>query len=96
VYKDLRSLLGETPAQPYSRPFCGNGSLEACRNALWGVVQSAVEQLSAQQGSEPSKWKAAKVRITFPPDTLLPTTMRWTNRSTFQQVIEFTGHAEAE
>ncbi len=23
-------------------------------------------------------------------------TMSWTNRSTFQQVIEFTGHGEAE
>jgi hypothetical protein len=40
------------------------------------------------------------VRITFPPtfDLLPPTftepfTMAWTNRSTFQQVIEFTGHA---
>jgi hypothetical protein len=25
-----------------------------------------------------------------------PFTMSWTNRSTFQQVIEFTGHGEAE
>jgi hypothetical protein len=32
------------------------------------------------------------VRIEFPPG-LLPYTMRWTNRSTFQQVITFTGHA---
>jgi hypothetical protein len=32
------------------------------------------------------------VRIEFPPDPLFNTTMRWTNRSTFQQVIEFTGH----
>ncbi len=96
VYKDLRALLGETPAQPYSRGYCGNGSLEACRSSLWAVMQQAVEQLSAQQGSEPSKWKAAKVRITFPPDPLFSTTMRWTNRSTFQQVIEFVGHAETE
>jgi hypothetical protein len=34
------------------------------------------------------------VRITFPPDPIFQHTMSWTNRSTFQQVIEFTGHEE--
>jgi len=91
VYKDLRSLLGQPVAQPFSRQYCGNGSLVACRASLWGVVQKAVEGLAAAQGSEPTKWKAAKVRIEFPPG-LTTYTMRWTNRSTFQQVIEFTGH----
>jgi hypothetical protein len=56
------------------------------------VVQTAAEQLAGEQGPTPSKWRAAKVRIEFPPG-LLPYTMRWTNRSTFQQVITFTGHA---
>jgi hypothetical protein len=28
----------------------------------------------------------------FPPNPKFPITMAWTNRSTFQQVIEFTGH----
>jgi acyl-homoserine lactone acylase PvdQ len=93
VYKDLRSLLGQAVAQPYSRQYCGNGSLEACRNSLWAVVQAAAEQVAATQGSDPTKWKAAKVRITFPPGLLSTFTMRWTNRSTFQQVITFTGHA---
>ncbi len=93
VDKDLRSLLGQPVTAPYSRPYCGNGSLEACRNALWGVVQKAAEELAATQGSDPSAWRAAKVRIKFPPG-LLPYTMRWTNRSTFQQVIEFVGHEE--
>ncbi|HWX95915.1 MAG TPA: penicillin acylase family protein [Solirubrobacteraceae bacterium] len=93
VYKDLRSLLGTAPAQPYSRPYCGNGSLEACRASLWAAIQTAVEALAAKQGPEPKKWRAAPVRISFPPDPLLSYTMRWTNRSTFQQVITFTGHA---
>ncbi|HEY2397881.1 MAG TPA: penicillin acylase family protein [Solirubrobacteraceae bacterium] len=93
VYKDLRSLLGTAAAQPYSRAYCGNGSLEACRASLWGAIQTAAEGLAATQGSEPKKWRAASVRINFPPDPLLGFTMRWTNRSTFQQVITFTGHA---
>jgi hypothetical protein len=36
------------------------------------------------------------VRIAFPPDPLMSFTMSWTNRSTFQQVITFTGHGAAE
>jgi acyl-homoserine lactone acylase PvdQ len=93
VYKDLRSLMGISVAQPYSRQYCGNGSLEACRASLWAVIQSAAEQLAASQGTELKKWRAASVRITFPPDPFFHFTMRWTNRSTFQQVITFTGHA---
>ena len=93
VYKDLRTELGLSVQQPYSREFCGNGSLEACRTSLWAIVQGAVEKLEAAQGPEPALWRAEKVSITFAPG-LLPFTMKWTNRSTFQQVIEFTGHEE--
>jgi acyl-homoserine lactone acylase PvdQ len=93
VYKDLKSVLGEAVAQPYSRGYCGNGSLAACRASLWAAIQQGMEALVAKKGPNPTKWFAEKVRIKFPPDPLFSTTMRWTNRSTFQQVIEFTGHA---
>ena len=92
VYKDLNSLLGHKPAQPYSRQYCGSGSLEACRNSLWGVIQHAAEKLEEKQGPNPKKWRAKPVRIEFSPG-YLSYTMSWTNRSTFQQIIEFTGHA---
>jgi len=92
VYKDLRTELGQSVEGAYSRQYCGNGSLAACRASLWAVVQKAAEHLVATQGSTPSNWRAAKVRITFPPGLLPKFSMRWTNRSTFQQVIEFTGH----
>ncbi len=90
IYKDLRTLLGEKVLQPYSRGYCGNGSLDACSTALWQAIQAGVEALATEQGPNPALWRAPNVRITFPPG-LLPYTMRWTNRSTFQQVIEFTG-----
>ncbi len=100
ISKDLRSELGLPVVGPYSRHYCGNGNLKACRASLWAAIQSAAEHLKETQGPEPSKWRAERVRITFPPtyDPLPPTytepfTMAWTNRSTFQQVIEFTGHA---
>ncbi len=91
VYKDLRDELGQPVLQPYSRDYCGNGSLEACRTSLWAVIQTAAEGLEKSQGSNLSAWRAPKVRIEFPPGSLY--TMSWTNRSTFQQVIEFEGHA---
>jgi acyl-homoserine lactone acylase PvdQ len=94
VYKDLRDELSLPVAQPYSREYCGNGSLSACRESLWASIQKAAENLEAAQGSNLSAWRAPEVRITFPPaGPVLGFSMAWTNRSTFQQVIEFTGQA---
>jgi len=92
VYKDLRSELGMSVAQPYSRQYCGSGNLTTCRESLWAAIDKAAKGLEASQGSNPSAWRAPEVRIAFPPGSLY--TMSWTNRSTFQQVIEFTGHGE--
>ncbi len=96
VDKGLRQVLGESIMQPLSRGYCGAGNLEACRNSLWAAIQGAAEKLQGEQGGGPKTWKAAKVRIEFQPGILkkngVPYTMRWTNRSTFQQIIEFTGH----
>ena len=94
VYKDLRAELGEEEQGAFSRHYCGGGNLETCREQLWATIQQSVQSLAESQGSNPSAWRAANVRITFPPGVLNSFTMRWTNRSTFQQVIEFTGHEE--
>lgn len=92
VYKAMRTVLGDEVAQPFSEhDYCG-GSLEACRDSLWSAIEGAVGRLETEQGSEIKAWRAAKVRISFAPG-LDKDTMSWTNRSTFQQVIEFTGHA---
>jgi acyl-homoserine lactone acylase PvdQ len=94
VSKDLRTELGMPVRGRYSRRYCGKGSLRACRASLWAAIQSAVTKLAATQGTNPAAWRASAYRITFVPG-LLSYTMRWTDRSTFQQVIEFTGHAPA-
>ena len=95
VYKDLRSLVGEPSSEPYSRQYCGNGNLETCSKSLWTAMQTALEGVASTQGSKVKKWKAPKVQIEFAPG-VLAYKMPWTNRSTFQQVIEFEKHVEGE
>ncbi|MEO8966709.1 MAG: penicillin acylase family protein [Solirubrobacteraceae bacterium] len=94
VSKDLRSELGMRVRGPFSRRYCGHGRVSACRASLWAAIGAAALKLKATQGPDPSRWAASATaeRIHFLPG-LIPLTMRWTNRSTFQQVIEFTGHA---
>jgi acyl-homoserine lactone acylase PvdQ len=92
VDKDLRTALGMPVRGPFSRRYCGKGILTACRASLWAAIQAAADQLAATQGPNPTAWRSAAPRISFSPG-LIGYTMRWTNRSTFQQVIEFLGHA---
>jgi acyl-homoserine lactone acylase PvdQ len=93
VNKDLRSLLGQSVAARYSRPYCGGGDLTACRDSLWSALQQAAQSLAAAQGPDPNAWRADATaeRIVFKPG-LLSQTMRWTNRPAFQQVGQYTGH----
>jgi acyl-homoserine lactone acylase PvdQ len=93
VDKDLRSLLGEPVRGAYSRRYCGNGDLAACRASLWAVIQSSADALAASQGTDPNAWRADATgeRITFVPGVLTDT-MRWTNRPTFHLLMEFDDH----
>ena len=93
VSKDLRSLLGEPVRGAYSRRYCGGGDLTACRASLWAVVQSSADALAASQGTDPNAWRgdATAERIKFVPG-VLGDTMRWANRPTLHQLMEFDGH----
>ena len=94
IDKDLRTLLGQRPGSPFALRYCGNGDLPACRGSLWAALDAAGGQGQSRYGSaDPAQWHgdATAERIRFLPG-LLPRTMRWTNRPTFQQVLEFTGH----
>jgi acyl-homoserine lactone acylase PvdQ len=93
VEKDLRSLLGDRVRGAYSRRYCGNGDLAACRASLWAVIQSSADALAASQGTDPNAWRADATaeRITFAPGVLTET-MRWANRPTLHQLMEFDGH----
>ena len=77
-------------AGAFSRTYCGNGDLAACRTSLWATLKQAADSLAAVQGPNPRNWRADAnaERITFAPG-ILGNTMRYTNRPTFQQVVEF-------
>lgn len=93
VDKDLRTLLGKPVTGPFSTRYCGNGEIAACRASLWAALDAAGNELAAKQGPDPTQWRAdanaERIRFT---SGVLPDTMRWTNRPTFQQVITFSGH----
>jgi acyl-homoserine lactone acylase PvdQ len=94
IDKDLRALLGQPVKGPFANRYCGGGDLTACRDALWGAIDAAGNELQAAQGPDPAQWRSSAIdeRITFAPG-ILPTTIRYTNRpSGIQQVIDFTGH----
>jgi acyl-homoserine lactone acylase PvdQ len=93
VDKDLRSLLGKAVQGPFSQHYCGGGDLASCRGALWAAIDAATDELTAKQGADPAAWRsdAAAERIRFT-SGILPDTMRWTNRPTFQQVVTFRSH----
>ncbi|PLW70559.1 hypothetical protein C0039_00035 [Pseudohalioglobus lutimaris] len=88
VDKDLRTLLGQDVEGPFNLSYCGAGSLEACRDSLWQVVETVSLELAADLGDDVSTWFKEGSRSSFAPG-LIPETFRSTNRPTFQQVLEF-------
>jgi acyl-homoserine lactone acylase PvdQ len=93
VHKDLRLLLRRPVKKPFHARYCGLGNVAACRGALWAALDEAGAELETAQGADPSRWRAdaTRERITFTGGTL-PTTMRFANRPTFQQVMSFGRH----
>ncbi len=93
VDKDLRGLTGRAVTGPSKVAYCGGGDLDGCRASLWAAIDAAGDELQAAQGPDPTAWRANAngERIQFA-GGLLPATMRWTNRPTFQQVISFARH----
>ena len=88
VDKDLRTLLGKDVEGKFNLSYCGNGSLDDCRDSLWQVVDEVSQALAAELGDNPATWLKEGQRTGFTPG-LIPETMRATNRPTFQQVLEF-------
>jgi hypothetical protein len=83
VDKDLRSLLGEPVAGPFATRYCGGGDAQTCAATLWQTLDDAA-------AAAPPLADATRERISF--GAFLSDTLRWTNRPTFQQVVQFRTH----
>ena len=89
VDKDLRTLLGDPVVGPYNLSYCGRGDMAACRDSLWQAIHTTADATATQLGQpDPSLWRRPAARTSFVPG-LLPNTFPFTNRPTFQQVLEF-------
>ena len=77
----------------FANRYCGAGDAAACSKGLWAALDAAGNALAAAQGADPTGWRsdATAERIHFAPG-ILTTTMRWTNRPTYQQILSFDGH----
>ena len=85
---DLRKLLGDPVVGPFNLSYCGNGALAACRDSLWQAIDTAADATATQLGQpDPALWSGKAARSGFVPG-LIPDTFPFTNRPTFQQVLE--------
>lgn len=89
VDKDLRTLLRRPVRGRFNLHYCGGGSLRACRASLWRAIGETADGLAALFAtSDPTRWRKPADRTSFVP-SLIPNTIRETNRPTYQQVLEF-------
>lgn len=88
MWKDFRSILGETVKGRYSTKYCGKGDATACATKLWAALSAAGAKLAAEQGGDPAAWRANTTYIQFTPISLFR--MQYTNRpSGIHQVMTF-------
>ena len=108
VSKDLRRVLGQSAADPFSRTYCGNGSLTTCRTALRQALTDALAVPATTLYDEDSgtagvqrvdNCPAGKSdqwcfdSVRFRPiGAVTVPTIHWINRPTYQQAVEVQGH----
>jgi hypothetical protein len=96
--KDLRSVLGASVDGPYSREYCGGGSLQQCRTALRKSLANAVRHSAPDEvyplsecAEGDAQWCHDAIRHTAFGFIKQPA-IAWQNRPTFQQVLAIQGH----
>jgi hypothetical protein len=92
VQKDLRDLLGAPVQGPYSRVYCGQGSVSACRTALLNSLSDALANDSNQK-IYGGQTQAEHDKIGFSAvGAITQPNIPWVNRPTFQQAVQIQGH----
>jgi hypothetical protein len=92
VRKDLRDLLGASVQGPYSRVYCGQGKVGACRTALLNSLSVALQHDSNHE-IYGDQTQFAHDEIGFRAiGAITQPNIPWVNRPTFQQAVEIQGH----
>jgi acyl-homoserine lactone acylase PvdQ len=92
VQKDLRDLLGASVQGHYSRVYCGQGQVGACRTALLNSLSDALQH-DSNAAIYGGQTQAAHDKIGFSAvGAITQPLIPWVNRPTFQQAVEVQGH----
>jgi acyl-homoserine lactone acylase PvdQ len=92
VHKDLRDLLGAPVQGPYSRVYCGQGSVSTCRGALLTSLSDALNHMSdSELYGDQTQAEHDKIGFTAVGGITQPL-IPWVNRPTFQQAVQILGH----
>ncbi|CAB4938198.1 unannotated protein [freshwater metagenome] len=88
MWKDLRSVLGQSVTAPYTVRYCGAGVLATCAGDLWAAIAAGAAEAVPALGADPAAWQEAVTTVGFSPVSRY--TMQWTNRpSGIHQVMSF-------
>lgn len=96
VDEDLRTILGDSVQGGLVEPFCGNGNLSVCRQALLTSLSQAIAEPATQvypgdsDCSAGDQWCADSI-IQRPMGGITDGKITWQNRPTYQQVVQFAG-----
>ncbi|MFE6404916.1 penicillin acylase family protein [Streptomyces alboflavus] len=95
--KDLRTVLGQ-PVEGWTKTaYCGDGKLDACRDALLKSLERAVAKPASEVYPGDASCKAgeqwcADAVIHRAVGGITHGAVQWQNRPTYQQVVEFPRH----
>lgn len=95
--KDLRAVLGQPVEGALGDTYCGEGKLDACRDALLATLTQAVakpatEVYPGDDSCKPGEQWCADSIIHRALGGITHGPVQWQNRPTYQQVVEFPKH----
>lgn len=95
--KDLRKVLGQPVKGELAHTYCGDGRLDACRDALLttlaqAVAKPATEVYPGDDACKPGDQWCADAIIHRALGGITHKPVQWQNRPTYQQVVEFPRH----
>ncbi|MDX1658921.1 MAG: penicillin acylase family protein [Nitriliruptorales bacterium] len=97
IHKDLRQVLGRPVEGAFSRSYCGEGDLAACRQILLDTLNASIDAMESDFGQDPETWDVdeSAEQIQFSAIGLAnQRPMHWQNRPTFQQVLTYAAAAD--